>query len=59
MFTKILVAVNASSIDTVFGSAIETARQYDARILALHAVDPAPCLMSPIDYDFGLTTEAM
>jgi nucleotide-binding universal stress UspA family protein len=59
MFTKILVAVNASSIDTMFGSAIETARQYDARILALHAVDPAPCLMSPIDYDFGLATEAM
>jgi nucleotide-binding universal stress UspA family protein len=59
MFTKILVAVSASSIDTVLGSAIETARKYDARILALHAVDPAPYLMSPIDYDFGLVVEAM
>ncbi|MDB5833659.1 MAG: hypothetical protein JWR14_3489 [Caballeronia sp.] len=59
MFTKILVAVSANSIDTVLGSAIDTARKYDARILALHAVDPAPYLMSPIDYDFGLMVEAM
>jgi nucleotide-binding universal stress UspA family protein len=59
MFTKILVAVSASSIDTVLGSAIEAARKYDARILALHAVDPSPYLMAPIDYDFGRMTEAM
>jgi nucleotide-binding universal stress UspA family protein len=59
MFTRILVAVSTSSIDTVLASAIETARKYDARILALHAVDPTPYLMAPIDYDFGLMVEAM
>ncbi|CAN7468112.1 universal stress protein [Caballeronia sp. LjRoot29] len=59
MFTKILVAVNANSIDTVLASAIDTARKHDACILALHAVNPAPYLMSPIDYDFALMIEAM
>jgi nucleotide-binding universal stress UspA family protein len=59
MFTKILVAVSASSIDTVLASAIETARKYDAQILALHAVDPTPYLTGPIDYDFGLIFDAM
>ena len=59
MFTKILVAVSANSIDTVLGSAMDTARKYDARILALHTVDPTPYLMGPIDYDFGLMIEAM
>jgi nucleotide-binding universal stress UspA family protein len=59
MFTKILVAVSASSIDTVLASAIQTAKKYDARILALHTVDPTPYLMGPIDYDFGLVFEAM
>jgi nucleotide-binding universal stress UspA family protein len=58
MFTKILVAVSASSIDTVLASAIETARKYDAQILALHAVDPTPYLTGPIDYDFGLIFDA-
>ncbi len=59
MFTKILVAVSASSVDTVLGSAIKIAQKYDARIFALHVVDPTPCLMGPIDYDFGLVFEAM
>jgi nucleotide-binding universal stress UspA family protein len=59
MFTKILVAVNPSSTDTVLASAIEVARKYDARILALHVVDPTPCLIGPVDYDVGLIVEAM
>jgi nucleotide-binding universal stress UspA family protein len=59
MFTKILVAVSANSLDTVLNSAIESARKYDARVLALHAVDPTPFLMGPIDYDFALMVDAM
>lgn len=59
MFTKILVAVSASSVDTVLRSAIDIARKYDARILALHVVDPTPCLTGPIDYDFGLIVQAL
>lgn len=59
MFTKILVAVNARSSDTVLASAIELARKYDARLVALHIVDPTPCLIGPVDYDLGLIVEAM
>jgi nucleotide-binding universal stress UspA family protein len=59
MFTKILVAVDAGSTDTVLASAIEAARKYDARILVLHVVDPTPCLVGPVDYDLGLIVEAM
>ncbi|MFL9991254.1 universal stress protein [Paraburkholderia sediminicola] len=59
MFKRILVAVSASSVDAVLGSAIEIAQKHDARIFALHVVDPTPCLMGPIDYDFGLVVEAM
>jgi nucleotide-binding universal stress UspA family protein len=58
MFTRILVAASASSVDTVLGSAIEIAQQYDARIFALHVVDPAP-RFTGVDYDFGLVAEAM
>lgn len=59
MFTKILVAVSAGSVDTVLESAIEIARKYDARIVALHVVDPAPCFVGPMDYDIGLVVEAL
>ena len=59
MFTKILVAVSASSPDSVLASAIEVARKYDARIFALHVVDPTPCFAGLADYDFGLMVEAM
>jgi nucleotide-binding universal stress UspA family protein len=59
MFTKILVAVSASSVDTVLGSAIEIAKKYDARIFALHVVDTKPCLVGSIDYNYGLIVEAM
>jgi nucleotide-binding universal stress UspA family protein len=59
MFTKILVAVSASSVDTVLESAIDIAKKYDSRIFALHVVDPTPCVMGPCDYDFGLVLEAM
>ena len=41
------------------GSAIEIARKYDARIFALHVVDPAPCVIGTIDYDFGLIVQAL
>ncbi|QIE30136.1 hypothetical protein SBC1_75390 (plasmid) [Caballeronia sp. SBC1] len=59
MFTRILVAVSASSVDTVLESAIEIAQKHDARIFALHLVDPTPWLMGPIDYDFGLVIQAL
>lgn len=59
MFTKILVAVSASSADSVLASAIEVARKYDARIFALHVVDPTPCLVGPDDGNFGLVMDAM
>jgi nucleotide-binding universal stress UspA family protein len=59
MFTRILVAVSASSVDAVLGTAIEIAKKHDGRIFALHVVDPMPCLMGPIDYDFGIVVEAM
>lgn len=59
MFTKILVAVSANSVDTVLESAIDIARKYDARIFALHVVEPTPWLMGPVDYDVGLLAEAM
>ncbi|SAL50771.1 universal stress protein [Caballeronia udeis] len=59
MFTRILVAVSASSVDTVLESAIEISKKYDARIFALHVVDPMPCWMGPLDYDFGLIVQAL
>jgi nucleotide-binding universal stress UspA family protein len=59
MFTKILVAVSASSADTVLTSAIEAARKYDAQIVALHVVDPTPCYLAAADCNFGLIVEAM
>jgi nucleotide-binding universal stress UspA family protein len=59
MLTKILVAVSANSTDTVLESAVEIARKYDARIVALHVVDPTPCFLGPYDSDFGLIVEAM
>ena len=59
MFTKILVAVSASSADTVLTSAIEAARKYDAHIVALHVVDPTPCYLAAADCNYGLIVEAM
>jgi nucleotide-binding universal stress UspA family protein len=59
MYTKILVAVSTSQDDTLLASAIETARKYDARLYALHVVDPTPCLLGPADSDYGLILEAM
>ena len=59
MFTRILVAVSASSVDTILESAIEISQKYDARIFALHVVDPTPCWMGPLDYDFGLIVQAL
>ena len=59
MFTKILVAVSASSTDAVLTSAIEAARKYDAHIVALHVVDPTPCYLSAADCNYGLIVEAM
>ena len=59
MFTKILVAVSASSADTVLTSAIEAARKYDAHIVALHVVDPTPCYLGAADCNYGLIVEAM
>jgi nucleotide-binding universal stress UspA family protein len=59
MFTRILVAVSASSVDAVLESAIEIAQKYDARIFALHVVDPTPCWMGPLDYDFGIIVQAL
>jgi nucleotide-binding universal stress UspA family protein len=59
MFTRILVAVSASSADAVLESAIEVAKKYDARIFALHVVDPTPCWMGPLDYDFGIIVQAL
>lgn len=59
MYTKILVAASAKSTDTVLASAVEIARKYDARIVALHVVDPTPCFLGPYDSDFGLIVEAM
>ncbi|SDG23502.1 universal stress protein [Paraburkholderia phenazinium] len=59
MFTKILVAVSANSPDSVLASAIELAQKYDARVFALHVVDPTPGYAGPADYNFGLIVEAM
>jgi nucleotide-binding universal stress UspA family protein len=59
MITRILVAVSANSADTVLASAVEIARKNDARIVALHVVDPTPCFLGPYDSDFGLIVEAM
>lgn len=59
MFRKILVAVSTRSTDAVLMSAIETARKYEAQIVALHVVDPSPCYMGAADYNFGLAVEAM
>lgn len=59
MYTKILVAVSTSQDDSLLASAIETARKYDARLYALHVVDPTPCILGPADSDYGLIVEAM
>ena len=34
-------------------------RNYDARIFALHVVEPTPCFVGPDDCNFGLIVEAM
>jgi nucleotide-binding universal stress UspA family protein len=59
MFTRILVAVSASSVDSVLESAVEIAKKFDARIFALHVLDPTPCMLGQIDYDFGLVVQAL
>jgi nucleotide-binding universal stress UspA family protein len=59
MIAKILVAVNASTTDTLLASAMEVARKHDARILALHVVDPTPCYIGPADYDVGMMVETL
>ena len=59
MFTKILVAISASSAGTVLTSAIEAARKYDAHIVALHVVDPTPCYLGAADCNYGLIVEAI
>ena len=59
MFTRILVAVSASSVDAALKSAIEISQKHDARIFALHVVDPTPSWMGPLDYDFGLIVQAL
>jgi nucleotide-binding universal stress UspA family protein len=58
-FKHVLVAVSASSRDAVLASAIEVAREYDARVCALHVVDLRPCFIASIEYDFGLIVEAL
>lgn len=59
MFTRILVAVSANSVDTILESAIDTAKQHDAHVFALHVVDPVPCWMGPMDYDFALAVQLL
>ncbi|MFL9957544.1 universal stress protein [Paraburkholderia nemoris] len=59
MFTKILVAIGASSAGTVLTSAIEAARKYNANIVALHVVDPMPCYLAAADCNYGLIVEAI
>ncbi|MFM0236577.1 universal stress protein [Paraburkholderia phytofirmans] len=59
MFTKILVAVSASSADTILASAIKAARKYDAQIVALHVVDPTPCFIGAADCYVDLIVESM
>ncbi|MFB9127915.1 universal stress protein [Paraburkholderia dipogonis] len=59
MFTKILVAVSARPADTILASAIETARKYDAQIVALHVVDPTPCFIGAADCYVDLIVESM
>lgn len=59
MFTKILVAVGTAQDDALLASAVETARKYDARLYALHVVDPTPCFLGTADCNYGLILEAM
>jgi nucleotide-binding universal stress UspA family protein len=37
----------------------EIAQKFDARIIALHVVDPTPCWMGPLNYDFGIIVQAL
>jgi nucleotide-binding universal stress UspA family protein len=59
MYTKILVALSANCSDAVLASAIEMSRKHDARILVVHAVDLAPCMVGEHDYGLQLVIEAM
>jgi nucleotide-binding universal stress UspA family protein len=59
MFTKILVAVSASPANTILASAIESARKYDAQIVALHVVDPTPCFIGAADCYVDMIVESM
>jgi nucleotide-binding universal stress UspA family protein len=59
MIRKILVAIDAASIDTVLSSAIDIARRHDATICAVHVVDPSRYFVAPLDHDCALLFDAM
>lgn len=59
MITKILVAVSETSADTVLESAVEAARTYGARLVALHVVDPTPCFTAAADFHCGAILDVL
>lgn len=59
MLTKILVALSASSTDTVLDTAMEIAKEHQASIVALHVVDTVPCCVGTGDYHYGPAVEVM
>jgi nucleotide-binding universal stress UspA family protein len=59
MFKHVLVAVNAISGCSPLASAIDVVLEYNARISALHVVDPTPCFVSASEYDISMIVETL
>lgn len=59
MISKILVALSEHSAATMLPAAIDLARQHDARVIALHVVDPSPCFGAAEHYDCGVVFAAL
>ncbi|QGZ65126.1 universal stress protein [Paraburkholderia acidisoli] len=59
MISKILVALSDHSAPILLPAAIDLARQHQARVIALHVVDPSPCFGAAEHYDGGVVFEAL
>lgn len=59
MFKHVFVAVSANSGCSPLESAIDLALEYNARVSALHVVDPTPCFVSAREYDISMIMEAL
>ncbi|CAD6517617.1 hypothetical protein LMG27952_00874 [Paraburkholderia hiiakae] len=59
MSKTIVVAINQNPTDAFLATALDTARNCDAHIVAVHIVDLTPCFTGMGDFDYGLIVCAM